>query len=103
MKDSDPYTGGSSDVETNHTHRRTRSTDVGVDEDTVPIPQTAFKKFYDSVFGPTAAGADANAGTAGTQSSLGPGTGRAIPVINNRRCICAEKSDCQCISWCRRR
>ena len=79
MKDSDPYTGGSSDVGTKHTHRRTRSTDVGVDEDTVPIPQTAFKKFYDSVFGPTAAGADANAGTAGTQSSLGPGTGRAIP------------------------
>ena len=58
---------------------------MGVDEDTVPIPQTAFKKFYDSVFGPTAAGADANAGTAGTQSSLGPGTGRAIPGEDGAR------------------
>ena len=58
---------------------------MGVDEDTVPIPQTAFKKFYDSVFGPTAAGADANAGTAVTQSSLGPGTGRAIPGEDGAR------------------
>ena len=71
MKDSDPCTGDSSAVGTNPTHRRTSS--VGVDDATVPIPQTAFKKFYDSMFGSAVAGEVAEAEKVGTRSRLGPG------------------------------
>ena len=71
MKDSDPCTGDSSAVGTNPTHRRTSS--VGVDDATVPIPQTAFKKFYDSMFGSAPAGEVAEAEKLGTRSRLGPG------------------------------
>ena len=70
MKDSDPYTGDSSAVGTNPTHRRTSS--VGVDDATVPIPQTVFKKFYDSMAG-WMAGEVAEAEKVGTRSRLGPG------------------------------
>ena len=69
-KDSDPYTGDSSAVGTNPTHRRTSS--VGVDDATVPIPQTVFKKFYDSMAG-WMAGEVAEAEKVGTRSRLGPG------------------------------
>ena len=70
MKDSDPCTGDSSAVGTNPTHRRTSS--VGVDDATVPIPQTVFKKFYDSMAG-WMAGEVAEAEKVGTRSRLGPG------------------------------
>jgi len=45
---------------------------VGVDDATVPIPQTVFKKFYDSMAG-WMAGEVAEAEKVGTRSRLGPG------------------------------